>query len=289
MWTRTTVRFFFVLSVVLVTMSVVATAQSQSSVEGEVTLRHLRTIVLDPGHGGEDPGAIGVAGVAEKDLTLEIAHRLRDELLALDPSLNVLLTREGDTYPTLEERTHLSNMVDADLFVSIHFNAAENPEANGIETFFIAPDGTTPGDLVPGREDTGPAVPDTPVGVGGDVTSIIVDDLVRDGAMREAATFAEIVQSELLASTPAQDRQVRQGRFRVLRGVRAPAVVVELGFLTHASEGMLVIDPKYQTALVRGLLDSIVSFGLHQELVSAELFGPLLDELALDDGHVSGL
>lgn len=222
--------------------------------------QRIRTVVLDPGHGGEDPGSISACGVTEKAINLKLAWALRDALLERDPELVVLLTREDDRTLSLEERTHFANAAGADLFVSVHANGAPNPGAHGIETFFLAPDGTALGELVPGHRDAGPALARQEVGVGGDVLAVMLEDLRRDGAVRESARLAESVQRALVGATGARDRDVRSGTFRVLRGARMPAVVVEVGFLTNASEARRLRDPGYRERIVAGLVQGIESF-----------------------------
>ncbi len=249
----------------------VVLASAGVSAQSVAGLQRVRTIVIDPGHGGTDGGAVGVAEVNEKDLTLKVSRRFARALEQAFPDVQVVLTRDGDTYPTLEERSALANGVGADLFISIHFNAAMNPLAHGIETFWLDDDGTAPGEVVPGREDDGPALPRTTFGVGGDGVALLVDDLVRDGAMRESAQFAELMHRSLLRETGALDRGVRQGQFRVLRGVRAPAVVVELGFLSHEHEGERLIGSDYQGELVTGLVEAVADWDTWSYEVAADL------------------
>ena len=111
----------------------------------------LQRLLIDPGHGGGEPGTIGVAEIAEKHLALLIAKRLRDRLQEVDPALDVRLTRSADIDLSLQDRAHLANLWNPELFLSLHLNAAPNPEAQGIETLTLAPVGTVPGDPVPGR------------------------------------------------------------------------------------------------------------------------------------------
>lgn len=228
-----------------------ALAQSWSTID---------TIVIDPGHGGDDLGAAGPQETQEKDLTLQISLQLQAAIEAALPGVQVILTRTADTYPTLEQRTHLANAAEADLFISLHLNSAPNVLAEGIETFYLAPAGTAPGQVIPGQEELGPVALQSEVGVHAELPWLIIEDLQRVGAMRDSAEFADALQTSLLASTDAMDRGVRTGQFRVLRGARMPAVVVELGFLTHAEEGARLLTAEYQTLLVQGLLDGIGAY-----------------------------
>ena len=218
------------------------------------------TVVIDPGHGGEDLGAAGPEETLEKDLALQISLQLRDAIEVALPGVRVILTRTADTYPTLEERTHVANAVDADLFISLHLNSAPNVLAEGIETFYLAPVGTAPGQVIPGQEELGPVALQSQVGVHAELPWLIAEDLRRVGAMRDSAEFADALQESLLASTDAMDRGVRTGQFRVLRGARMPAVVVELGFLSHAEEGARLLTADYQAQLVQGLMDGIAAY-----------------------------
>jgi N-acetylmuramoyl-L-alanine amidase len=218
------------------------------------------TIVIDPGHGGEDLGAAGPEETLEKDLALQISLQLQAAIEEALPGVRVILTRTVDTYPTLEQRTHLANSVEADLFISLHLNSAPNVLAEGIETFYLAPVGTAPGQIIPGQEVLGPAEPQSDIGVHAELPWLIAEDLRRVGAMRDSAEFADALQVSLLASTDAMDRGVRTGQFRVLRGARMPAVVVELGFLTHEEEGARLLTADYQAQLVQGLMDGIAAY-----------------------------
>ena len=103
---------------------------------GRGPVGHVRTVVIDPGHGGKDPGARGVTGSDEKDITLTIAQMVA-ERLSEDPQIRVVLTRTDDTYVSLEQRTAIANAQGADLFLSIHGNASENPQLAGVETYTL--------------------------------------------------------------------------------------------------------------------------------------------------------
>jgi N-acetylmuramoyl-L-alanine amidase len=232
-------------------------------------LQHARVIVIDPGHGGDDLGGFGVAGVAEKHLTLRTSLALRDALLAHDPSLTIVMTREDDTYPELGDRTTLANGLEADLFISVHDNWAENELAEGIETFHLDPDGTRPGDVTPGQSDVGPTVIESEIGTSGEVVEMIIEDFVRSGATRRSRGFALALQESVIDAVGGVTRGVRQQQFRVLRGARMPAVVTELGFLSHAEEGKRVFEPGHQARLVAGLTHGVLAWDAAQAALAA--------------------
>lgn len=220
----------------------------------------LQRLLIDPGHGGGEPGTIGVAEIAEKHLALLIAKRLRDRLRELDPALDVRLTRSADIDLSLQDRAHLANLWNPELFLSLHLNAAPNPEAQGIETLTLAPVGTVPGDPVPGREAEGACSVAAEVGVVGDDTAVVLDDLRRAAATNLSLVAAELMQQSAVTATGAYDREVKQGRYRVLRGLYMPGIVVELGFLSHPSEGRLIPLPAWQACTVEALIDGLLRF-----------------------------
>lgn len=233
------------------------------------TLQTVRHIVIDPGHGGEDLGTEG-HGVLEKDLVLTLSQNLAEALREAYPSVMITLTRTEDEYPTLEERTHLANTLEADLFISVHANAAPNLLAHGIETFFLAPQGTAPGEPTPGQEELGPTRLLSDIGVVGDLHALIVEDLRREGALRGSAGLATTVQQTLVEVTGALDRGVRTGQFRVLRGARMPAIVVETGFLSNEDEGARLLTAEYQQRLIEGLVLAVGRYDRGCEAVASQ-------------------
>lgn len=240
----------------LIGLSAATVACAQDAEE----LSEVRGVMIDPGHGGTDSGCVGVAGIPEKELTLKVSRRLRTALLARFPELEVELTREDDSYPTLEGRTHQANLMEADVLLSLHFNCAENHLATGIETFFLHPEGTAPGQEVPGLEHLGETLHHVEYGVAGEGIALIQNDLLRVGAMLDSARLAEEVQSSLIEATDMTNRGVRYARFRVLRGAHMPAIVAELGFLTNADESEVLFTAETLERLVTGLVDGLVSY-----------------------------
>ena len=215
-------------------------------------LATIRTVVLDPGHGGSNEGAVGVAGVYERFITLHTAQALQERLTTQFPDLRVILTRTDDVDVGLSERTHLANLYEADVFVSLHYNSAVNPEAHGVEVFYLASEEPHP--LEPLAEEQ------TIHGPGGATVQSILLDLERDRLHGQSAGLAEALHLSLIAHTSAFDRGVRQNQFRVLRGALMPAVVVELGFLSHPEEGLRVLESSYTGAIVDALTAGLIAF-----------------------------
>lgn len=230
-------------------------------------LSTIDTIVLDPGHGADNIGALGVAGVAEKYLTLELAYALRQRLQTHYPDLRVVLTRYWDEGVSLDERTHLANRVDADLLLSLHYNAATHPRAVGYETYFLDTREAVPGRHQIGQRPTAvrrvddAANPDGQAfATGGSQLSTLERDLQRAHKHRLSSLLAETVQSSLDTQLDSVDRGVKQANFAVLRETLMPAVVVEAGFLTHPDEGKEALRAEHRQKVVEGLVQAIRNF-----------------------------
>ncbi len=201
----------------------------------------LRTIVLDPGHGGRDPGTRNPdLGLTEKEMTLDVAFRLRDILEA--EGYRVVLTREDDTYVTLEQRATIANRIEADLFISIHFNAVDDPSVSGTETFILTPRY---------HRSTGQN------------TRRSWDREEHSGNRFDHwnAVFGYYVQRQLLHDLRTFDRGIKRARFSVLREVSCPAVLVEAGYLSHPREARRIGSSEYRDLLARSLAAAVDHYG----------------------------
>lgn len=171
-------------------------------------------IVIDPGHGGNDPGAVGPDGTKEKDVNLAVAKLLQKELSYF---ARVLLTREHDEFRELWERSSLANTAKADLFISVHCNAAEDRAANGTETLVYK--------------------------LGG-----------------EAEKLARKVQASLVATLKTKDRGVKEKNLHVCRETKMPAILVELGFISHPEEEERLASPDFQKAAARAIAQGVAGY-----------------------------
>ena len=217
-------------------------------------------IVIDPGHGGKDPGAIGVGDVTEKDVVLAIALQLRDRLQAA--GFDVVLTRDTDVFIALEERTARANAEQADLFVSIHGNASPNARLSGIETYYL--NNTDDRATIRLAEMENGVRTMTGSGRGHDV-SLILSDLIQSYKVEESVALAEQVQKAVVSGLDTlgwkiNDLGVKRGPFYVLVGAGMPCVLVEVSFLTHPEEAARLMQPGYQQAIAAGLLRGIQRF-----------------------------
>jgi N-acetylmuramoyl-L-alanine amidase len=220
----------------------------------------LRTIVLDAGHGGHDPGAVGPTGLQEKDLTLDLARRL-GALLQEELGVRVVLTRSRDVFLPLRERTALANREKADLFVSIHVNAAAGQSAAGTETYFLSSEATDNAARAAAAFEN--KVVALEAGAGGasrDVLRTILWDLAQSDFQQESSRLAEALQNTLDRALRLPSRGVKQAPFYVLGGAAMPAVLVELGFITNAQEEQRLRDDGYRERLVRALAVGVESY-----------------------------
>lgn len=217
------------------------------------------TVVIDPGHGGRDPGAKGPRGTPEKDVVLKIALDLAEVLESR--GIRALLTREDDTFVPLAERTRFANRRNADLFVSIHANAATRSSAEGFETYFLSAARTEDARRVARMENAAiryenPAIDPESL----DDLNFILWDLAQNEYLRESSALAEILQEDLGRRLPHPSRGVKQAPFAVLNGAFMPAVLFESGFISNPREESLLNDPRFRTRLVEGLAESIVTY-----------------------------
>jgi N-acetylmuramoyl-L-alanine amidase len=219
-------------------------------------------IVLDPGHGGSQDGATSGNGLVEKQLALTLAKKLKARLEA-ELSAKVVLTREGDTRLHLDERVLLANKRRPDLFVSIHANsmptASQRRVNEGIETYFLSAAASgEDAKKVAARENAEGR--QQAKGPSGDTLAFILADLQKAETHHDSSRLAYAVHEALIDSTGAQDRGVQQAPFYVLMGLEAPAVLVEVGFVSHPREGERLADAKYQQQLADGLARGIAKF-----------------------------
>jgi N-acetylmuramoyl-L-alanine amidase len=221
----------------------------------------VRTIVIDPGHGGDEIGAKGAAGTLEKDVTLAVARQLR-ATIEQRLGLRVLLTRDGDETVPLDERAALANNNKADLFVSLHANASVSPAPSGAEVFYLSLDEY--GERV--RREAEPEAATLPTFGGGTrQVELILWEMAQGRHLQDSAVLASMVEEQLRSRVPMSARAIQQAPFRVLVGANMPAVLVELGFLTNADEEGKLASGPHQSQLVQALFESIARFRAYVE------------------------
>lgn len=218
----------------------------------------LRRIVIDPGHGGSETGAVGRRGV-ESELTLIVARLLKTRLEQRLP-VDVRLTRDADVDIPLDSRVALANQVKADLFISLHMNSYRGSRARGAETYFLSRDASDQlAAQLAERENAAAAEADPTQKTDGDL-GLILWDLAQSYHLTESQRFASLVQEELNQALGLRNRGVRQAPFRVLMGAAMPAVLVELGFLSNPEEEAKLLSPAYQAQLADALVRAVSRF-----------------------------
>jgi N-acetylmuramoyl-L-alanine amidase len=231
-------------------------------------LRLQHTIVVDPGHGGVDPGNPGLhlpGGLSEKDITLAIGRLVRVELARR--GLTVVLTRSTDTLIDLADRPRFCR-ADCDLFVSIHVNAMpvgrRQGRVSGIETYFLSDAKTEDQKRVAQTENDALRFETAAPAVDGPL-AFILRDLQLNEYLRESARLAELVQRRVAVIHPGENRGVQQGPFLVLAAARRPAILVETGFATHVQDGPFLASASGQRKIANAIADGIVAYLLEFE------------------------
>jgi N-acetylmuramoyl-L-alanine amidase len=220
----------------------------------------LRSIVLDPGHGGHDPGAVGPRGLQEKDLTLDIARRLA-VVLHEELGVAVTLTRSRDVFVPLRERTALANRQKADLFVSIHVNAARGAAASGTETYFLSSEATDNAARAAAAFENKVIELEPGSRAGSrDLLRSILWDLAQSEFQQESSRLAEGLQDSLERALRQPSRGVKQAPFYVLGGAAMPAVLVEIGFISNSHEEERLQDEGYRDRIARALAAGFGSY-----------------------------
>ena len=194
------------------------------------------TVVIDAGHGAHDSGAKGIYGY-EKNYTLDMALRLKAALERR--KFKTRLTRSNDTFLSLSQRVAFANRVDDAIFISIHFNSAGSRSANGIETYALAPQGTSS------------------TGGGSYMRGSFLNGNVRDA---ENIALATAVHAHVIHELKSTDRGIKRARFNVLRGINKPAILFEGGFLSNSTEGKRIHSESYRDELTSAIANAVVKF-----------------------------
>ena len=239
----------------------------------------IRTIVIDPGHGGADEGAQGPEGTLEKDVTLSVAQRLRT-LLERRLGVRVILTRTGDTLVALDRRAAIANNDRADLLISLHANSAQRDVATGAEVYYLGIDeyGAEARELAnrDGRY--------LPVSGGGRrEIDVIPWELAQARHLTPSANLAEFVGDELRPRVPMSPRPVQQAPFRVLVGANMPAILVEMGFISNPEQERQLARPGFQTRVAEAIVAGVVRF---RDFLATYPYAPG-DETASDPGDAT--
>lgn len=233
-------------------ISTTALAKPQR-IEPNVFRLAIQKIVVDPGHGGNDPGAKTAAGLTEKAVTLDVAERLR--ALLVDASFQVAMTREGDVSRSLRERAFIANEAHGDVFVSIHVNSIPTRDRRGVETYVLGATSDPHVTRLAGEEnrESGYALSDY---------RKLLEGVYVDVRQSESRKFAESVQAGLFrglrrASPGLENRGVKSAPFVVLVATEMPGILAEVSCVSNEEEAARLGDPRYRQGIARALFDGI--------------------------------
>ncbi|PYQ34526.1 MAG: hypothetical protein DMF55_09255 [Acidobacteria bacterium] len=219
------------------------------------------TIVVDPGHGGTETGAVGPGGLQEKDVTLQIARRVAAAIPRVVAS-RVVLTRDSDSAISLDDRTSLANHEKAGLFLSLHANSSRATGAHGSETYYLSLESSDRLASEAARRENQPVPGSTPLP--GSATNPDLDfilwDLAQSAHLNESSRLAEAIQRELNVVSKTENRGIKQAPFRVLAGATMPAVLVEVGFISHPDEEKQLRSATFQENVASAIATAVGEF-----------------------------
>ena len=216
----------------------------------------LRTVVIDPGHGGEELGTQGAKGTLEKDITLSVARRLRT-LIESRLGAKVFLTRDDDRARSLDDRSAFANNHQADVFLSIHANSAVRPALRGAEVYFLTVERAD----AEARKRAGDTATRLPaLGGGSREIDLIRWETAQARYLEQSAALAGLLEQALAGRLEMSPRAAQQAPFRVLVGANMPAALVEIGYLSNAEQEVQLATGAYQDQVAQALLDALIKF-----------------------------
>ena len=225
---------------------------------GKPVVNRLVTLMLDPGHGGEDPGAIGQAGSKEKHVTLSIARRLKARIDA-EPNMRAVLTRDADFFVPLHLRVQKARRVQADLFVSIHADAWIKPDARGSSVFVLSEKGasSTAARWLADKENQADLIGGLNTKVKDPLLGKVLLDLTQTATINDSLKLGKAVLGELKQVGHLHKTSVEQAGFAVLKAPDIPSVLVETAFISNPAEEARLVDEGYQEKLAEAILAGI--------------------------------
>ncbi len=226
--------------------------EEKSALEPEITGK--RVVIIDPGHGGSDPGAIGPTGLKESEVTLKVALYL--EKLLKDAGIPTYLTRNKDEFISLENRSNFANQKNGFVFVSLHANSAirNRPNATGVETFVLSSKyiGASAKDVADRENRASRTHPEIDTDL-----ALIIADLEESANIKYSLDFADIIQTKLAEYIKLENRGVKQAPFVVLKGVNMAAVIIEIAFISNPTEEKLLKNNEFREKTAQALFEAI--------------------------------
>jgi len=230
----------------------------------EIKPKGTKIVVIDPGHGGEDPGAIGPKKTMEKDIVLKVGAKLV-HLLNQNKGIQAFLTRKGDYFIRLDGRSQIAKEYGAELFISLHADGSFNPQARGSSVYCLSLSGATDeaAKILADKENLSNVlggVTTTPIIHGKNDLEPILLDLTQNNTMRESFRFAETLLKNLKAVNLLKYSSYRQANFIVLRAAAIPSVLVEMAYITNKEDERLLSSNQFQEKITKTLAASVKKF-----------------------------
>ncbi|MBI4844919.1 MAG: N-acetylmuramoyl-L-alanine amidase [Candidatus Omnitrophica bacterium] len=227
-------------------------------VEKKEELFSIKKVVIDAGHGGKDPGAVGKGDVLEKEINLDIAKRLKEELEA--EGIQVILTRDTDIFHPLEKRPEIANSAGADFFISIHSNASKSSSASGFEAYYLSTNYDDFSKAVQLRENAAISFEkNTDYQYSTNLNATLWDMILNENRI-ESVEMANAIAKSLQRMLKLQTRYVRGAMFYVLKGARMPAVLLEVGYLSNPTEASRLNNAYYRQMLAESIASGIAQY-----------------------------
>jgi N-acetylmuramoyl-L-alanine amidase len=223
--------------------------------------KRLKTIAIDAGHGGEDPGAIGPTGVKEKDVVLAIALQLAQKLRSQKNPFNVVLTRDGDYFVSLADRVKRAKMARADLFISIHADAFYTPTARGASVFALSRKGasSSTASWLANKENNADLVGGVNISRSDSQLATVILDLSTTTQINTSLKLGQKMLTQLGKVAQLHKKQVEQAGFAVLKSPDIPSLLIETAFISHPDEEQLLTDSSHQMKLVNAISNAIMT------------------------------
>ncbi len=212
----------------------------------------MRTVVIDPGHGGKDPGTMSIRGIKEKNIVLNIAKRLKTYLY--DEGINAVLTRDSDRFISLWRRAQIANERQADFFISVHVNAARHKYVNGVEVFYLSDAVDDFARAMQLSENAALQYENS------SAVAVTLWNMLCAENRAESIELAESISQSICKTLHTKNRGIKAAKFYVLKGAQMPAVLIEVGFLSNSEEGTKLKDKDYQDNLAKAIADGILSY-----------------------------
>ena len=258
---RSSSRAIFLLKLFCFSLCFLCSVFSAEALQKEA---HQKTVVIDAGHGGKDPGTV-VGKAKEKNVVLDIALKLGKLIRQYQGNIKVVFIRDGDYFVPLMDRANIANKVNADLFISIHANYCDNPEINGTETYVLGLHRTEDNLNVAKKENSVILLEDDYStryeGFNPNLSeSYIMFELIQDTFLDQSVSFATILQSNFKELAQRHDREVRQAGFLVLRETAMPSVLIETGYLSNKKENAFLLTDAGRSEIAQSIYGSLISY-----------------------------